>query len=187
VLVGNNGYPVIIDMGFAKKISKKTYTFCGTPLYVAPEIILNKGHDKGADHWSLGCLIYEMIDGETPFYKEGMDQMTLFKTIVKGRYDKSSRPMSSEVQDFVKRILVTDSSRRLGSLAKGINDLFRHKWFNDMDFEKLQAMEVPAPFVPKIKDPLDCSAFDDWSHLDDKEKVKDPPISKKDDAIFKVF
>lgn len=160
-----------------------------TPFWsiVAPEIILNRGHDKGADHWSLGVLIYEMIDGETPFYKEGMDQMSLFQAIVKGKFLPSKKPMSQSGKDLVNKMLVATPSRRLGSLAGGINDLFRQAWFRDMNFETLQSMELKAPWVPKVKDPLDCSAFEDWSHLDDKDKVKDPPISKGDDALFKDF
>ena len=76
----------IVDFGFAKYVSDKTFTLCGTPLYLPPEVILNRGHNWGADHWSLGVLTFEMLAGYTPFYKEGMDQMELFRAIVKGRY-----------------------------------------------------------------------------------------------------
>ena len=73
---------MIVDFGFAKFVKDKTYTLCGTPLYLPPEVILNRGHNSSADHWSLGVLIYEMIAGGTPFYRNGMAQMDLFRSIV---------------------------------------------------------------------------------------------------------
>ena len=79
VLIDHTGYPIIIDFGFAKKLTDKTYTLCGTPLYLPPEVILNRGHNWSADHWSLGVLIYEMLFGDTPFYEDGMQQMDLFR------------------------------------------------------------------------------------------------------------
>lgn len=187
VLINDKGYPVIIDLGFAKVVKDKTYTFCGTPLYLAPEVILNRGHDHGADHWSLAVLIYEMMDGETPFYESGMDQISLFRAIVKGKVKFPPNTMSKDAQDLLTRMLVPNPAKRLGSLAGGRQDLFRHKWFKTTDFRALREMEPTAPWIPKIKDPLDASAFDDWSHLDDKSKAKDPPISKKHQKVFENF
>jgi protein kinase A len=174
----------------AKYVKEKTYTLCGTPLYIAPEVVLNRGHDKGGDHWSLGIMIFEMISGYTPFYKDGMDQISLFRAIVKGnfKYPRSRRELfSDQSKDLINRLLVIDPTQRLGSLARGEKDIYRCAWFEDISFDKLKRKEIPSPWIPKIKDPLDTSNFENWDHLDDKAKAKDPPISKKDDDIFKSF
>jgi serine/threonine protein kinase len=144
----------------------------------------------GADHWSLACMIYEMICGLTPFYKDGMDQLSLFRAVVKGhfKFPKSRKEIFSEPsKDLISRMLVVDPHRRLGSLAGGEKDIFRAAWFNEINFDKLKRKEIPAPWVPTIKDPLDTSNFENWDHLDDKAKANDPPISPKDEEIFKNF
>jgi len=188
VLIDAQGYPVIVDLGFAKYVVNKTYTLCGTPLYIAPEVVLNRGHDKGADHWSLGVLLYEMIAGFTPFYKDGMDQISLFRAIVKGDFTfPKSGVMSSEAEDLILRMLVVDPSFRLGSLAHGQRDLYRHEWFRGVSFERLKEREYRAPWVPKIKDPLDTANFENWDHLVDKTTKVDPPITPKENKIFASF
>jgi len=188
VLIGSDGYPIIIDLGFAKVIENKTYTLCGTPLYIAPEVILNRGHDMAADHFSFGCLIYEMVVGQTPFYEDGVDQISLFKSIARGEYpDPHPGLMSEAGRDICRGLLQTDPSHRLGSLSDGFKGIFRHAWFDDLDFGKLRAKEVKAPWTPEVKDALDGSCFDDWSHLDDKGKQRYPAISREENALFKAF
>lgn len=172
----------------AKYVTSKTYTLCGTPLYLPPEVILNRGHDKGADHWSFAVMTYEMMVGETPFYEEGMDQMALFKAIVKGNYDFPNHVrMSPEAKSLLKAMIVTDPSRRLGSLAEGSKGVYRAAWFNDTNFIALREKEIKAPWTPNIKDALDGSNFEDWSHLKDKDKDTYPALSAKEQAIFKTF
>uniref|UniRef100_A0A3Q4G732 cGMP-dependent protein kinase n=1 Tax=Neolamprologus brichardi TaxID=32507 RepID=A0A3Q4G732_NEOBR len=84
LILDSRGYAKLVDFGFAKKIGfcKKTWTFCGTPEYVAPEIILNKGHDVSADYWSLGILMYELLTGSPPF--SGPDPMKTYNVILRG-------------------------------------------------------------------------------------------------------
>ena len=83
LLVTPNGYLKLVDFGFAKYCKTRTYTLCGTPEYLAPEILLNKGHGKPVDWWCLGIFIYEMMAGQAPFTDE--DPMQVYQKILKGK------------------------------------------------------------------------------------------------------
>lgn len=187
VLIDDEGYTVIVDLGFAKIVNDKTYTLCGTPLYLAPEVILSRGHDKGADYWSLGCLMYEMITGQTPFYDHNIDQITLFKRIVHGRY-RFPKSFSDEAQDLISGMLANKSTQRLGCLASAERDIKEHPFMKDINFGKLGKRLLKAPWVPRLRDPLDASCFESWDHLDDKETTGNyKALSSKEQDIFKDF
>jgi protein kinase A len=149
---------------------------------------LNRGHDKGADHWSYAVLIFEMIAGYTPFYTEGMDQIALFRSICKGAYQfPPAGVMSMEVEDLLQRLYVIDPGKRLGSLARSINEIYAHTWYAEIDFAELRHKMIEAPWVPEINDPLDKSNFENWDHLEDKTLKNDPPISPAHKMIFEGF
>ena len=119
-------------------------------------MILNRGHDKGADHWSYAVLLYEMIAGYTPFYTEGMDQITLFRSICEGQYQfPPAGVMSMEMEDLLQRFFVLDPAKRLGSLARGINEIYAHQWYAEVDFAELRHKDIAAPWIPQISDPFD--------------------------------
>jgi protein kinase A len=188
VLIDQNGYCLLIDLGFAKVVTDKTYTLCGTPLYLAPEIILSRGYDKSVDNWAFGVLVYEMIFGNAPFYTPNMDQMKLFKRIVKVHYKFPDRTSASaEAKDMISKILVLHPSRRLGSFAGGGDDIRNHPWLTSITPSSLLAREVQAPWKPKIKSPTDTSNFDNWDHLQDKMTVKYAPLSKREQQQFDEF
>jgi len=188
VLIDDAGYTVIVDLGFAKVVNDKTYTLCGTPLYLAPEVILSRGHDKGADYWSLGCLMYEMILGQTPFYDYNIDQITLFKRIVHGRYRFPSGNFSEEAQDLIKGMLANKSTERLGCLAQADRDIKEHPFLKDINFHKMGKRMIKAPWVPRLRDPLDASCFESWDHLDDKESTGDyKKLTDDEQDIFEEF
>jgi protein kinase A len=152
VMIDGDGYPIIVDFGFTKVCEDMTFTFCGTPNYVSPEIIRNTGHNAGADHWALGVLIYEMIAGEHPFFFDGMDNMQVFEAICKERHyplSKVKEGVSGAAVDLVDGLLTKETSRRLGMLAGKANDILNHKWFNGLDLIKLRSKKVKAPWVPR--------------------------------------
>lgn len=190
VMIDEDGYPIVIDFGFAKYVKRKTYTLCGTPLYLAPEVILNHGHDRGADHWSFAVLAYEMIEGTTPFYRPGLDQIQLFRRICRVRYSfPGDSGASPEARDLVGLLLVLDPSQRLGALAGGINEIYAHPWFGGIDFGKLRQKEVTAPWVPAVADPLDTANFENWDHLEDQttKGASVPVVSSEQQRIFESF
>ena len=83
LLLDKQGFIKITDFGFAKRVAFKTYTLCGTPEYIAPEVLLNKGHGKGVDWWTLGILVFEMLAGEPPFVDD--DPMGIYQQILAGK------------------------------------------------------------------------------------------------------
>jgi len=140
VLINSDGYIVIVDMGFAKKVTDITYTNCGTPWYIAPEVIVGKGHDKGCDYWSWAILLHEMLAGANPFRAYGTSQMALFKAIVQGK-SKILPSCGTNGKDLIKKILI-ESRLRLGCLAGGDMDIKNHKFFEDVDFNDLVDRKV---------------------------------------------
>ena len=83
VLIGEDGFIKLADFGFAKVIENRTFTLCGTPEYLAPEILLNQGHGKPVDWWTLGIILYEMVAGIDPFNDD--DPMIIYQNILKGK------------------------------------------------------------------------------------------------------
>ena len=121
LLIGNDGYLRLTDFGFAKILNEgRTFTICGTPEYIAPEVILNQGHGKAVDWWTLGILIYEMHAGIDPFSDE--DAMGIYKNILKGKvsfpssFDREAR----DAKSLIRHLLVADLSKRYGNLKDGI-------------------------------------------------------------------
>jgi serine/threonine protein kinase len=159
----------------------------GTPGYISPECLLQRGYDMSVDHWAIGILIYEMIAGSNPFFVSvDMKQMDLFQSIVKDDY-KAPLHVSMEATDIVSQLLIKDPAQRLGSLARGVEGIIEHPWFHDLDVDALRKRQLPAPWVPDLEDPFDVSFFDDWSKLPDKTSLPQKLISRKHEQMFKDF
>jgi serine/threonine protein kinase len=186
VLIGNSGYPILIDFGFTKKIEGKTFTLCGTPGYLSPEIVSQQGHTFSADHWAFGVLIYEMLCGYSPFYEDGIDPAELYRSIAEDDYDP---PINSSAVacDLVGKLLEKDPVLRLGSLAGGESDIASHPWFDGMDPSLVRKQQLEVPWRPDISDPFDVRHFDDWSEVEDKTLGRYPPLKQKQQSIFEDF
>ncbi|TDG49870.1 hypothetical protein AWZ03_003646 [Drosophila navojoa] len=161
LMLDERGYVKLVDFGFAKYIgnSAKTWTFCGTPEYVAPEIILNKGHDRAVDYWALGILIHELLNGAPPF--TAPDPMQTYNLILRG-IDMITFPkhISRWAVHLIKRLCRDVPSERLGYQTGGIQDIKKHKWFLGFDWDGLSSQLLIPPFVRPIAHPTDVRYFD---------------------------
>jgi protein kinase A len=178
VLLNSNGYIKLTDFGFAKVVDGKTYTLCGTPEYLAPEIILNKGHGKAVDWWTLGILIYEMLVGIDPFNDD--DPMMVYQKIIKGKI-KFPKNVEKDAKSIIKHLLDADVTKRYGCLKEGVKDIIDHRWFKGFDWKSLLFMTLEAPNVPKITSSLDTKNFSTYPDSDSEiipiKADKDPFIT----------
>lgn len=159
ILVNKNGYLKITDFGFCKVLEGRTWTLCGTPEYLAPELILNKGYGFSVDWWSFGVLLFEMNAGYPPFYAN--DPMKTYEKIVGGKYRCPSH-FSVDLRDLLRNILQVDITKRYGVMKNGVLDFKNHRWFKGIEWDAILNCKVPAPFIPKIKSPGDASNFDKY-------------------------
>ena len=150
LLLDDKGYVMLTDFGLAKFIgsSDKALTFCGTPEYLAPEVILGKGHNRPADWWAFGILIYEMIFGIPPFYSSNVQNM--YKRAVKEPVAfKQGIEVSSECKDLIVKLLDKDQKTRFGSASDSL-EILSHDWFKDIDLTKLLEKKLKSPFQPDL-------------------------------------
>lgn len=177
VLIDTQGYLKLTDFGFAKVCEGRTYTLCGTPEYLAPEILLNKGHGKPVDWWEFGVLLYEMIAGIDPFNDE--DPMLIYQKILKGKI-KFPSSFPSNAKSLVKHLLVQDLSKRYGNLKGGVNDIKNHRFFKELNWNDLLKYKIKAPYLPKVSGSGDVSNFAE----NDEPEVEDAIAIKPSEDPF---
>ncbi|XP_051752315.1 protein kinase C, delta a [Ctenopharyngodon idella] len=156
VMLDGDGHIKIADFGMCKENvfgDNRATTFCGTPDYIAPEILLGQQYSFSVDWWSFGVLIYEMLIGQSPFH--GDDEDELFESI---RMDTPHYPrwITVDTRDMLERLFERDPSRRLGI----VGNIRGHQFFKTVNWPALERKEVEPPFKPKVKAPNDCSNFD---------------------------
>lgn len=164
ILVNEDGYLLLADFGLAKQIAKDamTQSFCGTPEYLAPEIIWNEGHNASADWWTIGILIYEMVVGFPPFYHK--NQTTMYDLIQNFpvKYPDPSKHkimMSEDLKDFISRLLDKNYRTWLGS-QEDVKEVLSHPWLSDIDIPQIMEKRVKPEYVPTISGDDDTSQFD---------------------------
>lgn len=159
ILIDKDGYVKMTDFGFAKVVPEATWTLCGTPDYLAPEVVQSLGYGKAVDWYAIGILIYEMLIGSPPFYNE--NNRVLYDNII---HKKAYFPSGFDwvAQDLIERLLEKDPHKRLGAFAGGAADIKAHPWFRDVNWEQLEARQLRPPFKPKIAGDGDASNFDQY-------------------------
>ncbi|KAI7885358.1 camp-dependent protein kinase 9 [Lichtheimia hyalospora FSU 10163] len=182
LLLDHHGHVVLTDFGFAKQIDDRTWTLCGTPEYLAPEIIQSKGHGKAVDWWALGILIFEMLAGYPPFFDD--NSFGIYEKILTGKVQFPSH-FEGFAKDLLKRLLVSDRTKRLGNLKGGSDDIKRHKWFRGVDWIGLLEKTVRAPIIPKYRHPGDTSNFEQYpdNQLPEQDPTGQDPYKDK----FRAF
>ncbi|XP_015591480.1 cGMP-dependent protein kinase, isozyme 2 forms cD5/T2 isoform X3 [Cephus cinctus] len=163
LLLDSQGYVKLVDFGFAKRLDhgRKTWTFCGTPEYVAPEVILNRGHDISADYWSLGVLMFELLTGTPPF--TGADPMKTYNIILKGiDAIEFPRSITRNATALIKKLCRDNPAERLGYQKGGISEIQKHKWFDGFNWEGLRLRTLEPPIKPRVQNAIDTTNFDEY-------------------------
>lgn len=199
ILLSEDGHIKLTDFGLSKKgitsvggkgEGQTATTFCGTPEYLAPEIITGIGHGKAVDWWSVGILLYEMLTGRPPFSSKNRNQ--LYINTIKGNI-KWPEGMSENAKDLLQKLLHRKPEERLGS--KGVNDIKAHPFFKGLDWDKVISKQIKPEFIPVCIDEdwdLSSPEFNDpvmeWMNeaddleYDEKAKVEFPDFTFADNS-----
>uniref|UniRef100_A0A8C6NM45 Protein kinase C n=1 Tax=Nothobranchius furzeri TaxID=105023 RepID=A0A8C6NM45_NOTFU len=185
VLLDSDGHIKIADFGMCKENMQdesRTSTFCGTPDYIAPEILLGQKYNSSVDWWSFGVLLYEMLTGQSPFH--GCDEEELFQSI---RTDNPVYPswLTKAAKDILVKLFVREPEERLG--VKG--NIRHHGFFSSVDWKAVEQRQVAPPFKPTLTSPSDCSNFDK-EFINEKPRLSSADrtlINSVDQTMFRNF
>lgn len=145
ILLDNEGNILLTDFGLAKVVIQ-TNSFCGTPDYIPPEIILNNEYTKSVDWWQFGILLFELLVGHTPFFHHNMKKM--FEYILNKQIQKPSY-LSEDAFDIISKLLEKDPNKRLGNSEQDSEEIKSHPFFKNIDWMKLEQKEIKPPIEMK--------------------------------------
>ncbi|OTB00544.1 hypothetical protein M426DRAFT_26459 [Hypoxylon sp. CI-4A] len=160
ILLDYQGHIALCDFGLCKldmKDEDRTNTFCGTPEYLAPELLMGKGYNKTVDWWTLGVLLYEMLTGLPPFYDENTNEMYR-KILSEPLHFPSADVVPPAAKDLLSKLLNRNPEERLG--ASGSAEIKAHPFFHAIDWRKLLQRKYEPTFKPFVADALDTAQFD---------------------------
>lgn len=166
------GYPKLVDMGFAVHLpgDMKTYTRCGSPEYMAPELHMGKPHGKSVDIWAMGVLAFELLSGTTPFFHENLMKMAEKTRESEPAWPGGFKEKFPEAHALIGKLLAKAPDERLG-VKGGVAAVMADPFFASLDFEQLAAKKITAPYVPDLEDEEDCSHFEEFDDDDDDENA----------------
>eukprot|EP01083_Nonionella_stella_P051968 138048_1 len=180
LVLTSNGYLKVTDFGFAKVVPNKTFTLCGTPDYLAPEIVTGQGHGKGVDWWTLGILIYEMLASFPPFFDD--EPMMTYRKIIQGKF-KFPRYLSAQSKDLISKFLKPKATKRLGVIKGGATLIRQHPWFKDFQWSALKEQSLKPPIKNKVRSHRDLTNFDHFQEKNEDLSYKGDPDLGWDDEF----
>ena len=181
LVLDKDGYLKVVDLGLAKIVPGKTWTLCGTPDYLAPEVILNEGHDKAVDYWALGVLMYELVSGSPPFYAD--DPMEVYEKILSGNMSFPSH-FGKYLNDIVRKLLKLCQSKRLGNGKHGCGAIKKHRFFSGFGWDDLLSRnqdKLKPPIEIKIANESDAHNFDQYEEQSEDKIPRKSWMPKLDD------
>ncbi|XP_070177306.1 serine/threonine-protein kinase N2-like isoform X1 [Littorina saxatilis] len=190
LLLDAEGYLKIADFGLCKECmgyGDRTSTFCGTPEFLAPEVLTETSYTRAVDWWGLGVLIYEMLVGESPF--PGDDEEEVFDSIVNEEV-RYPRYLSTEAIAIMRRLLRRNPDRRLGASERDAEDVKKQAFFRNVNWHDLLTKKVKPPFTPTIRNMEDVSNFDE--EFTQERPILTPPkerrpLNNDDQRLFRDF
>ncbi|CAN8100145.1 unnamed protein product [Discula destructiva] len=191
LLLDAEGHIRLVDFGFAKRLGNRdgateTYTLCGTPEYLAPEVIHNKGHTTAVDWWALGILIYEFLTGYPPFWHQ--NPIEIYKQIVEKPVVFPQDPViSDDAKHIIRSFCTVDRSRRLGNVQGGAQRVKDHAFFRGVDWDAVYHRKYRGPIIPPIRFPGDAQCFDVYPEEDVGHGEYTEDLRAKYEQYFKDF
>ncbi|XP_073686416.1 ribosomal protein S6 kinase alpha-3 isoform X2 [Garra rufa] len=187
ILLDEEGHIKLTDFGLSKESidhENKAYSFCGTVEYMAPEVVNRRGHTYSADWWSYGVLMFEMLTGTLPF--QGKDRKETMTMILKAKLGMPQF-LSSDAQSLLRSLFKRNPSNRLGAGPDGVEEIKRHPFYANIDWNKLFRREIHPPFKPASGRPDDTFYFDpEFTAKTPKDSPGVPP-SANANQLFRGF